>query len=244
MYLTCVFETRRKNNNRLNWKLFIMFKKMISYILVLAFAVAIVPAYAQNSTSQDVCQNFMVETFQLDGETVSVRYQEKDGIITYAEVGNDIIENINNEIFVNGIKVATYSVEISGSTIELAPRTGWFYSETPSSVGDYTDYEGAISRNITLEREIASIAVGTLAAVILVFLHLPTKAAGVAAAVIAGVVGIFSAYATSEQIYSIEETYNHDYLPYNKMTNFTYYYDSANNDEIPNSAETLYAWWG
>lgn len=103
-------------------------EKIISWILILSFIIAALPLSAFAAENQTDEQNFLTQIFQLDGKTVSVRYQEKNGVVSYAEVGNDVIANINNEIFVNGVKVATYSerhtLNVEDGTNQIAPRTG------------------------------------------------------------------------------------------------------------------------
>ena len=108
----------------------------------------------------------------------------------------------------------------------------------------YTKF-GMVS-NISLEKTIGTIAVGTLAAIIIVFLPISGAATAVASSIINGVTAGFAAYYSSKTIYCYETIYKNKYLGINyaKMVNQKFYYDSDLTDEVPNSEKTIYGSWG
>lgn len=209
-------------------------------ILALSLTVAMLPAHAMAANNQELLSS----SFQLNGETIPYRYREKDGAVVYVEVGNDVIEDINSEIFVNGIKVASYTVtRYNNIENAISPRTSWFWSDSGNR-SDYI-YDSTYIRDIALERTLAVIGVGTLAAILLLFLPLKPITLAVADKIIAGLTAGFSVYASSKHLYSVEDTYAHKYisLSYAKMIDYTYFYDEDLTDEAPDSAKTLYGSW-
>ena len=164
-----------------------------------------------------------------------------------------LVERIGNEIFVNGIKVATVNsytitsdisdIQSAQTTEAIEPRTGWVWSED----GDSSDYESigsATIHNVTLEENLKTIGVGALALVLVSLLHLKPVAEKIADKIISAATTAFIAYQTSKVIYSVESEYDHKYAPFNKMVEYEFYFNGDLDDEVPGSRQTLYGWWG
>lgn len=224
-----------------------MFSLFMSIVLVLSMSTGLAKAYSP--------KDLMTGSVEYNGETYTYRYREVDGQVVYAEIEADVIEKKENVIYVNGIKVASYtevSLPAFSSKDKLSmedtvvARSGWIWTEN----GNPDDYQTVAydtkQRNISLEKEIGSIAIGTLAIIIAVVLPIPAVASQVAASIIASVEASFVAYYGSKMIYCKETIYKNKYIgiSYAKMVNQKYYYDSGLTDEVPNSEKTIYGSWG
>ena len=228
-----------------------MFKRMFSLFMSIVLVMSMSTGFAKAYNQEDL----MTGSFEFDGEIYTYKYREADGQVVYAEIGEDVIEREGNVIYVNGLKVASYTdtpIVTSSSkgllSIEnsVTPRSGWMWTES----GNRSDYQTVAYdtnlRNISLEKTIGTIAVGTLAAIIIVFLPISGAATAVASSIINGVTAGFAAYYSSKTIYCYETIYKKKYLGINyaKMVNQKFYYDSDLTDEVPNSEKTIYGSWG
>lgn len=228
-----------------------MIRKFVSLFMALSLILTMTTGFAGAYDSPEL----MSGSFEFGGVTYPYKYREENGEIVYAEVGSDIIERKGNEIFVNDIKVASYTeISLSPSSVPahlelnsiVQPRTGWMWSET----GNPSDYESTaydtVLRDIALEKTLGALTVGSLAAVIVLFLPIPTLAKEIADIAISYATGVLTAYLSSKSLYCLERTYKNKYigLSYAKMVKQEYYYDSDCTDAVPNSNKTIYGSWG
>ena len=103
-----------------------------------------------------------------------------------------------------------------------------------------------ISINISLKQTLGTIAVATLATIIVGILPISKIASVVAGSVIGGLGSGFAAYFSSTTLYCKETIYKNKYIgiSYDKKVHQKYYYDSELTDAVPDSEKTLYASWG
>lgn len=228
-----------------------MLKRVFSLIMAIALVLSMSSGFAKACSPNAL----MTGSFEFDGETYTYRYREVDGQVVYAEIGEDVIEKKENVIYVNGIEVASYTeTMVSPSSLTDAPsaeepmaaRTGWIWTEN-GNPADYetTAYDTKVI-NISLKQTLGTIAVATLATIIVGILPISKIASVVAGSVIGGLGSGFAAYFSSTTLYCKETIYKNKYIgiSYDKKVHQKYYYDSELTDAVPDSEKTLYASWG
>lgn len=226
-----------------------LYKQLISVGLVITTLFTIAsPALALN-----VVPGAKEGSFTYNGETINYQYREENGIITYAKVENDVVERIDNDIYLNGEKIASinsYTVTLDENADEtvvlddVQPYTGWVWSEKGDS-GDYVVPGTAKLHDIALEKTIKATTLSTMTSIVLVLLPVPSVAKEVANCIITGITGAYVAYQSSKHIYCLEMVRKHKYNPsFQKMVECTYFYGDDMNDTVPGSNKTLFGWWG
>ena len=119
-----------------------MFKRMFSLFMSIVLVMSMSTGFAKAYNQEDL----MTGSFEFDGEIYTYKYREADGQVVYAEIGEDVIEREGNVIYVNGLKVASYTdtpIVTSSSkgllSIEnsVTPRSGWMWTES----GNRSDYQ-------------------------------------------------------------------------------------------------------
>lgn len=224
-------------------------KQLISAGLIATTLFTMVsPALALNETSA-----VKESSFTYNDEIINYQYKEENGIITYVKVGNDVVERIDNHIYLNGDEVAiinSHPITLNEDTDEastlnnIQPCTGWVWSED----GDTSNYSvpgTAQIHDITLTKTIAATTISAMTAVVIALLPIPGVAQGVANAIITYATGIYVAYQSSKHIYCLEVVRKHIYNPsFQKMVECTFFYDGDLGDEVPGSNKTLFGWWG
>lgn len=234
-------------------------RKVISIILIVVICLSF--AFPALATNVAVDENGLKKGELLVGErTISYKYKEENGEVVYAEVGNEIIEKVGEEIRVNGEVVATVTTtvlyqseqaEIDTSMNAVLPsepalpQSGWTWS-TQGDDNDFfvTPYE-IKKREINLQAELWSITLDGLAVIIEFFLPAPAIVRGIAAAILRAISDELEEYADITVLYSIETTYQHKYLglSYAKKMNYRYSCNQQFTAEPAGSNTTVYCYW-
>lgn len=215
-------------------------KKLIATFLSIVFAFNLfTPALAASDSNA-----LKVDTISLNGETHTIRYKEENGSLVYAEADGTIIEKIGNEVYADGIKVATITRDVVESpNTPITPRSGWIRQTTCpyGSPSEYTRDWGIERVNIYLSDAIANLTAAALILAVAAAIGI-TFGEAWGQAFLDAIIYDFE-WADSRYIYSLEHTWHHHTVPYIAKIDCTYYLDSARQNEVPNTAKTIYATW-
>lgn len=157
---------------------------------------------------------------------------------------------IGNKIYVNGIHEATiientFPNNLNNNINENMLRTGWMYTETCpfGTASDYTNYIDTKTRNIYLEREIATYTSIVLGAIISsVYSSIPQGIAiGIAGKILSNLPG--SNYGNLKTLYFKEDIYAHKSVGSIYRKNVLNFYFDSNFTEYATS-QVMYSWWG
>ena len=205
-------------------------------LLVFSFVLPI-PVYAINEESQTITQ-----TLSISGEDVTVTYNPEEPYTVI--VNGTLYERKGNQIFAAGELIATVNSE---SRIE--PRTSWVYLEsTPYDEDDFNDKLDNLERviNLAFREKIINLTIDSILGCILLFLAElgPLQAIlGVVAGNIFAEANVDLRFGNSDIVYTKEVVYAHDFVPFTRRNEFTFYKDEDCTDEVPDTALTCYSVW-
>lgn len=221
-----------------------MNKRFVSLVLAMvmlftlsspAFAIDLTSDPSEESTHADA--KFYNTTVLLDGELTPIKCYVENNAVTYAEIGEDIMQCIDGKVYWNGTLVATITSEIvmeaaPYSADVIMPRTGWLYNDScPNGFtsSDFSRLFATKNHNITFEETIGSISVNIILAILLAAFPFDDAVGG--QAVFQGVAEkVFEEiidYAMTPKVYAREDIFSLPNMGYIHKNAFNFYSDSA-----------------
>lgn len=223
-------------------------KKIISLILVFAVCFTISGQALALQVSEQSPEKYESVSAFLDGEWITYNCYVENGEVVRIEFDGNVLERRGNEFFLNGEKYGSVTVTpITDEKVQfnaIEPRTGWIWSES----GNRSDYENIGETKIIdvyVEQKLKWVPVTVLAGLFLSALgiQVDSKALQLAGATIDGLSAFAGLFDNSEHVYCIQDTYDHKYLPLNKMVDRTLYYNSSLTTKVPNGYSRLFGVW-
>lgn len=226
-------------------------KRFVSALLVscMMFSALMMNAGAvSNSMTTTEITHDMSNTLTLDinNKPVAIDYHVANGIIDSVTINDDVITRKGNEVFCNGVKIATITTTTDFASSDIEPYTSWIYGKNicPSgySPSDYNKLYGTKWHNVTFTQAITdctvTIILGTL--IMIVPFENEIAAKSVFQMIATSIVAMFQSYAGKDTVYAYESIYAGG-MPYTRKNIFEFYGDKKKND--PAGTTTCYSAW-
>lgn len=236
-----------------------MKKSIVSLFLTLAMlftlsspalAIDLGPELSADSTSADT--QLYETAVSLDGELIPIKCYVEDNAVTYAEIGDDVMQCVDGKVYWNGTLVATITTETvmaaaPYSADTVMPRTGWLYNDSCPygyESSDFSKLFATKNHNISFEETVGSISVNIILGVLLAAFPFDDALGG--QAIFQGIAekifeGIMD-YAMNPKVYAREDIFSTPTGGYVHKNAFNFYSDSAHTDWI--GYALAYSSWG
>lgn len=220
--------------------------KVFSLLLVTAIVLTSSPfAYANGSSDLADCTETVTITFE--GEPVNISYQLENNYVTYVEIDENIVTREGDEVYLNGLKIATITTTIVVAENDIQPRTGWIYGGSTCPYGlshsDYDQLVGTKNHNITLEIEVGKITRDILLGILVLIVPFISESVGrVVFGEIAGVILNHVSAFDDGCIYATEEKYSGG-IPYTRKNIFKFYNDASKDSSSYEGTAISYSSW-
>lgn len=220
--------------------------RMFSFLLAAVMMFTSTPfACAKESANRAIGMENVAIT--LEGQPVNISYQVKDNYITYVKIGENVVTREDNEVFLNGTKIATITTVSVVADDAIQPRTGWVYGGKTCPYGaspsDYNELVETKNHNITLEIEIEKITRDILIGMLVLIVPFKNEVTGreVFSTVAGIILGHISAF-DDGCIYATEKKYKGG-IPYTRKNVFNFYNDEAKDSSSYEGMATCYSAW-
>lgn len=195
-----------------------------------------IPQTGSSSTNTE----FRETSFFYEGELIPIRYRIENGMVSYAEIGDSIMQSSDGKVYLDGELVATITADDS------MRRTGWLYSDQcpygfePS---DFSEYFGTDYHNISFKKAVTEITINVIIAALLAAFPFDDAVGGqallkdVAEEIFEGIMD----YEMNPKVYVVEDIYKIPNIGYTHKNILNFYSDSAHTDWI--REEVAYSSW-
>ena len=188
----------------------------------------------------------MTLTVEMGGQPVEVTYDPQDPLSIV--IDGVLFERIGGDIYVDGELAATITAEPG-----IEPYTSWIYTNTcPYDENDYNERMGEEVYNLKFRERILNNTIKDLVGLVFIGLGFEVEKK-VLSAVLDGLGVICSnildearidlRFGNQDIVYAKEILYDHDFIPYTRRNEFTFFKDRDLTEEVEDTAMTMYSMW-